>query len=100
MAQAVKALYPDIKVTIGPSIENGFYYDFDYDTTFSPEDLDKIENKDAGDYCPEPNLFTRVETSREDAIKLFAERKEDYKVEIIKEIPSRNRFPVSAGRFY
>jgi threonyl-tRNA synthetase len=87
MAQAVKALYPNIKVTIGPSIENGFYYDFDYDNTFSPEDLDKIEIK-MQDIIDQNNLFTRVETSREDAIKLFAERKEDYKVEIIKEIPS------------
>ena len=87
MAQAVKALYPNIKVTIGPSIENGFYYDFDYDNTFSPDDLDKIEIK-MQDIIDRNNLFTRVETSREDAIKLFAERKEDYKVEIIKEIPS------------
>ena len=87
MAQAVKALYPNIKVTIGPSIENGFYYDFDYDNTFSPEDLDKIEIK-MQDIIDRNNLFTRVETSREDAIKLFAERKEDYKVEIIREIPS------------
>lgn len=87
MAQAVKALYPNIKVTIGPSIENGFYYDFDYENTFSPEDLDKIERK-MQDIIDQNNLFTRVETSREDAIKLFAERKEDYKVEIIKEIPS------------
>jgi threonyl-tRNA synthetase len=87
MAQAVKALYPNIKVTIGPSIENGFYYDFDYDNTFSPEDLDKIEIK-MQDIIDQNNLFTRVEKSREDAIKLFAERKEDYKVEIIKEIPS------------
>ena len=87
MAQAVKALYPNIKITIGPSIENGFYYDFDYDNTFSPEDLDKIEKK-MQDIIDQNNLFTRVETGREDAIKLFAERKEDYKVEIIKEMPS------------
>ena len=87
MAQAVKALYPGIKVTIGPSIENGFYYDFDYDNTFSPDDLDKIEIK-MQDIIDRNNLFIRVETSREDAIKLFAERKEDYKVEIIKELPS------------
>jgi len=87
MAQAVKTLYPGIKVTIGPSIENGFYYDFDYDNTFSPEDLNKIEIK-MQDIIGQNILFTRVETSREDAIKLFAERKEDYKVEIIREIPS------------
>jgi len=87
MAQAVKALHPNIKVTIGPSIENGFYYDFDYENTFSPEDLDKIERK-MQDIIDQNNLFTRVETGREEAIKLFAERKEDYKVEIIKEIPS------------
>ncbi|MCX5902829.1 MAG: threonine--tRNA ligase [Proteobacteria bacterium] len=87
MAQAVKTLYPGIKVTIGPSIENGFYYDFYYDNTFSPEDLNKIEIK-MQDIIDQNILFTRVETSREDAIKLFAERKEDYKVEIIREIPS------------
>ena len=98
MAQAVKALYPNIKVTIGPSIENGFYYDFDYENTFSPEDLDKIERK-MQDIIDQNNLFTRVETSREDAIKLFAERKEDYKVEIIKEIPSPTVYLYQQGDF-
>jgi threonyl-tRNA synthetase len=87
MAQAVKSLYPEIKVTIGPSIENGFYYDFDYDTTFSPEDLEKIENK-MQELISRNLPFTRIETSREAAIKLFSDRNEDYKVELLEGIPS------------
>ena len=67
MAQAVQELYPGVKVTIGPSIEDGFYYDFDYDGTFSPEDLEKIEKKMeeiAGRNLP----FVRRELPKQEAI--------------------------------
>jgi threonyl-tRNA synthetase len=86
MAQAVQELYPGVKVTIGPSIEDGFYYDFDYNGTFSPEDLEKIEKKMeeiAGRNLP----FVRTVLSKQDAIDFFKKRGEDYKVEIISEIP-------------
>ncbi len=87
MAQAVQELYPGVKVTIGPSIEDGFYYDFDYDGTFSPEDLEKIEKKMeeiAGRNLP----FVRRELPKQEAIDFFNKLGENYKVEIISEIPA------------
>jgi len=87
MAQAVKALYPGIKITIGPSIDNGFYYDFDYDNTFSPDDLEKIEKR-MQEIIAHNIPFNRIEITREEAIKLFSERNETYKVEILEEITS------------
>ena len=98
MAQAVKELYPGIKITIGPSIENGFYYDFDHDTTFSPEDLEKIENK-MQEIISRNIPFTRIETSREAAIKLFTEQKETYKVELIEELPAETVSLYQQGDF-
>ncbi len=85
MAEAVKALFPDVKVAIGPSIESGFYYDFDYDKTFSPEDLVKIEEK-MKEIIKSKTPFKRFVLKKEDAIKLFKEKGEKYKVEIINEI--------------
>lgn len=84
MAQAVKRLYPDVKLTIGPAIHDGFYYDFDTETPFSPEDLEKIEKemKAIVKECPEIEKF---ELSPDDAIKLMEEKGEPYKVELIKE---------------
>ena len=85
MAQAVKELYPDVKVTIGPAIEDGFYYDFDYNKTFTPEDLGRIEGRMRG--LAEKDIpILRMEMSREEAVKLFEGMGEGYKVEIIKEI--------------
>ena len=85
MAQAVQELYKDIKVTIGPVIDNGFYYDFDYDGHFSPEDFEKIEAKMAE--IIKRNLpIEREVLSRKDAIKLFSEMGESYKVELIEAI--------------
>ena len=85
MAQAVKALYPKVKITIGPAIENGFYYDFDLEGTFSDEDLEKIEAK-MRELAQEDLEIQRQELSREEALELFKQRGEDYKVEIINEI--------------
>ncbi|HPT72646.1 MAG TPA: threonine--tRNA ligase, partial [Candidatus Cloacimonadota bacterium] len=86
MAQAVKMLYPNVKVTIGPAIENGFYYDFDRDESFTDEELLKIEEKMA-ELSNENIPYVRKEISRNDGIKLFQEMNEPYKVEILREIP-------------
>ncbi len=86
MAQAVKELFPDVKVTIGPAIENGFYYDFDKETPFVDSDLQKIENMMKR--LIKKNLpYQRKEISRNEALKLFTEMNEPYKVEILNEIP-------------
>ncbi len=86
MAQAVKELFPDIKVAIGPAIENGFYYDFDKEIPFTDNDLIKIEEK-MKELSKQNLKYFRKEISREEAIKIFTEMKEDYKVELLKEIP-------------
>lgn len=85
MAQAVKALWPESQVTIGPAIENRFYYDFDIDGTFSDSDLLNIENK-MREITKENLTVTRQEISRNKAIKLFKNMGENYKVEIIEQI--------------
>ena len=86
MAQAVKRLFPKAKVTIGPSIENGFYYDFDVEKPFSDEDLANIE-EEMKKIIKEDLEIERFELPRKEAIKLMEERKEPYKVELIKELP-------------
>ncbi|MGM9933610.1 MAG: threonine--tRNA ligase [Clostridium sp.] len=86
MAQAVKRLYKDAKLAIGPSIENGFYYDFDIDTPITSEDLIKIENE--MDKIISENLkFERIDVSREEALKLMEDKNESYKVELINDLP-------------
>jgi len=85
MAHAVKELFPDAKVTIGPALENRFYYDFDIDGTFSDEDLVKIEKK-MGELAANDHVVTRMELTRGEAVKLFNEMNESYKVEIIEDI--------------
>ena len=86
MAQAIKRLFPNAKLAIGPSIENGFYYDIDIDGTFSPEDLENIE-KEMEKICKDDLPIERFTLSREEAIKLMKEREEPYKVELIEELP-------------
>ena len=86
MAQAVQSLFPDVKVTIGPAIESGFYYDFDKEVPFTDADLIMIEAK-MKELSKQKLEYSREEISREAAIKKFAEIGESYKVEIIKEIP-------------
>ena len=85
MAHAVKIIYPDVKITIGPTIKNGFYYDFDLDDTFSDDDLEKIERK-MRELATAGHAITRQEISTEDAIKYFNGIGETYKVEIIEQI--------------
>src|SRR3989338_7957059 len=86
MAQAVKELWPDVKVTIGPAIDNGFYYDFDKKEPFSDEDLLKIEKKMRQIIERKP-AFTRREMDRKEALKMFKDMSETYKVELIERIP-------------
>ena len=85
MAQAVKRLYPQVKLTIGPSIENGFYYDFDCgDKPFSPDDLEKIE-EEMKKIVKEGLVLERFELSSDEATRLMREKDEPYKVELIAE---------------
>ena len=87
MAQAVQQLYPGVKLAIGPAIAGGFYYDFDIDTPFTPEDLEKIEARMTE--LVRANLpYIRTELSREDAIELFGQNHEDYKTQILTDIPA------------
>ncbi|MEJ2139097.1 MAG: threonine--tRNA ligase [Gammaproteobacteria bacterium] len=87
LAQAVKQLFPEAQVTIGPVIEDGFYYDFAYDKGFTPEDLEKIEKKMAE--LAKANLSVeRSVMSREEAVAYFKGQGEDYKAEIIESIPA------------
>lgn len=88
MAQAVKELYPSVKLTFGPSTETGFYYDFDYEKSFTPQDLEAIEKK-MMEIIQRDEPFVRMEVSREEAISIFEKRGESYKVEHLKELPER-----------
>ncbi|MFP4497438.1 MAG: threonine--tRNA ligase [Vulcanimicrobiota bacterium] len=85
MAAAVKNLFPDVKVTIGPAIENGFYYDFDKAEPFVPEDLDKIE-KEMKKILKKNPKFERSVMPVKEALKLFKEKNEDYKIELIEDL--------------
>lgn len=86
MAQAIKRLYPEIKLAIGPSIDNGFYYDFDTEKPFSEEDLIKIEYE-MKKIIKEDLPLERFELPRKEAIKFMEEKGEPYKVELINDLP-------------
>lgn len=86
MAEAVQDLYPGTQVTIGPVIENGFFYDFAKDTPFTPEDLPKIEKR-MREIIGRNDKFTKEIWTREEAKRVFKERGEDYKIELIDAIP-------------
>ncbi|MCH9769474.1 MAG: threonine--tRNA ligase [Gammaproteobacteria bacterium] len=87
MAHAVKILFPNAQVTIGPVIENGFYYDFAFERGFTPEDMEKIEAK-MSELAKADYKIQREELSRDAAIKLFAKMGEQFKVKIIEDIPA------------
>ena len=87
LAQAVKQLYPGAQVTIGPVIEDGFYYDFAYERQFTPEDLEKIEKR-MEELAKEDIPVSRRLLPRDDAVKYFRELGEEYKAEIIASIPT------------
>lgn len=86
MAQAVKRLFPNAKLAIGPSIENGFYYDFDVEKPFSEEDLRAIE-EEMKKIIKEDLELERFELPREEALKLMNDKEEPYKVELINDLP-------------
>ena len=86
MAQAVKRLYPDAKLAIGPAVDDGFYYDFDVDTKFTPDDLLKIE-AEMKKIVKEDIKLERHAMSRDDAVKYFKDKDEPYKVELAEDIP-------------
>ena len=86
MAQAVQRLYKDAKVTIGPSIDYGFYYDFDLEKPLTVEDLAKIE-KEMNKIIKENSKFERIDVSREEALKYMDEKDESYKKELINDLP-------------
>ncbi|WP_422486991.1 threonine--tRNA ligase [Gudongella sp. DL1XJH-153] len=86
MAHAVQNLFPDVKFAIGPAIDNGFYYDFDTDHRFTPEDLEKIE-EEMKKVVKEGHVLERFEMPRNDALKFFKERGEEYKVDLIEKLP-------------
>lgn len=86
LAQAVKRLFPNYKLTIGPSIENGFYYDFDVEKPFTEDDIEKIE-EEMKKIIKEDLIIERFELKREEAIRLMEEKEEPYKVELIKDLP-------------
>ena len=82
LAQAMKRLYPEVKLAIGPAIDDGFYYDFDAPEPFTPEVLEKLE-AEMRKICKEKLKLERFELPREEAIKFMEEREEPYKVELI-----------------
>lgn len=86
MAQAIKRIFPNIKLAIGPSIDNGFYYDFDIEKPFSDEDKAKIE-EEMKKIIKEDLSIERFTMPREEAIKFMKEKGEDYKVELIEDLP-------------
>lgn len=87
MAQAVQDTFKGVQVAIGPSIEDGFYYDFEYSETFTPEDLEKIESR-MKEIVNSDSPFIRREVSRDEAIKLFSDKGENYKVELLRDLPA------------
>ncbi|MGE4125891.1 MAG: threonine--tRNA ligase [Pusillimonas sp.] len=95
LAYAVKSLFPDAQVTIGPVIDNGFYYDFSYKRPFTPEDLLAIEKK-MTELARKDEVVTREEWLRDDAVEFFKSIGEAYKAEIIASIPSNE--PISLYR--
>jgi len=93
MAEAVQSLFPEAKVTIGPVIDNGFYYDFEYSRGFTPEDLEKIEKK-MKEIAGQKKPLIRKKVSREDAINIFEKDGESYKVEIINDLPPTEKITI------
>ena len=86
LAQAMKRLHPEVKLAIGPAIEDGFYYDFDSETPFTAEILEELE-AEMKKICKERIPLERFELPREEAIKFMADRNEPYKVELIEDLP-------------
>lgn len=98
MAQAVQSLFSGARITIGPAIKDGFYYDFDSEGSFSPEDFPRIEAK-MKEIIERDLPIVRREVSREEALRLFQERGESYKVELINDIADSKMTLYQQGEF-
>ncbi len=98
MAMAVKKLFTDVKVAIGPAIQDGFYYDFDYKRPFKEDDLEKIEEK-MREIIKSDLPFSRSQKTSQEAINLFREQGEDYKVEIINDLRNDTVSLYTQGNF-
>ena len=98
MAGAVKKLYPETRLGIGPAIDNGFYYDFDREEPFTPKDLEKIE-KEMTNIVTKNEKFKQEMVSKKEAIKILKKRKEIYKLELINEIKDKEVSLYSNGAF-
>ena len=98
MAEAVSELFPGTKIAIGPAIKNGFYYDFDYERAFEPNDLPKIEKRMA-EIIKEDLPFIRKEIQRDEAIDFFRSQGEPYKVELIEDLSDERVTIYSQGNF-
>lgn len=98
LAAAVTDLFPETKVAIGPAIEDGFYYDFDRPTPFTPEDLIKIEQR-MSEIIKEDLHFIRIPKAKEEAIKFFESKQEKYKIEIINGLPDTEITLYESGKF-
>lgn len=99
MAQAVKKLYKNVQLAIGPTIKNGFYYDFDLDVSLTQDDLQKIEDK-MDKIISKDLKFTRQEVSRKEALKLMSEKNEYYKIELINDLDENEQiFLYTQGDF-
>jgi threonyl-tRNA synthetase len=100
MAQAIKRLYPEVKLAIGPVIESGFYYDMDLEFSLTPEDLPKIE-KEMAKIINENVDIVRKEVSREEAVQIFKEIDDEYKLELIEAIPAGETVTIyEQGEFF
>ncbi|MGO9620069.1 MAG: threonine--tRNA ligase [Desulfobaccales bacterium] len=98
MAEAVRSLFPGVRVAIGPAIENGFYYDFEVPEPFTPEDLEKIEAR-MRELVAQNQKFVRAEEPRLQAIETFKAQGENYKVELLEEIPQETVSLYRQGNF-
>ena len=98
MAEAVRSLFPGVKVTIGPAIENGFYYDFEYEKPFTPDDLPLIEKRMA-EIIKNKGAFTRKEMSRDEAVSLFSGMGETYKLELLEDLADQTVSVYQQGDF-
>ncbi len=99
MAQAIQALFPGTKLAIGPAIEEGFYYDFDTDHIFTPDDFKIIEKK-MKELVNNNLPFQKKDLAKEEAIKLFEQKGEIYKLELLQEIPDQKVSIYQQGDFF
>ena len=100
MAQAIKRLYPNVKLGVGPVIENGFYYDIDLEESLTPEDLPKIE-KEMAKIVNENLEIDRKEVSRDEAVQIYREVGDEYKLELVEAIPADETVTIyEQGEFF